>query len=580
MNPESASGDDPRGARIRRAWHAAWGDPQRLKVLEAITFCDAAQLVGPMNLVLAMSLHFEVLAPDADLLTIPGAIVAALALFLPVQSWATVSYLEARRQKDDPVPRRWKVLAFLAGCVPLFNLYLWPLWRRFASDGPSLAGASPAGVLHESGLGWSWRPSVSRVPLHLGGLSAVGTVVSVFLLPLAWSLWITEGETLAPSRRANLLLLCAGFQLVAAISFPFGLRAARRRVDSHSCEGVLLRWLPLIVLLGLPGVLIGLVTCVKSNRVVASGLLTSAVFERSTDWRRKGVWTGLDTVFRQREAQTAGRRRPWLRLLLTAAEPKAGRADRRRSLFFHFKSMLLCGSTAVLSWWAFDRWGSQGFWLALYVMGAMAGLGLLLELLLLYANILGENALSRLLLRQPYGFFLFASQSMALFGLLAGAALAEEQALEVGKQLFLLGPTLASLLGLVALIRRGFQVEISGAVDVLLSLAATFVFLGVAIFMSSVQDHDSCRPWILAFVIAVEITLGLGLGGWLLRPFRWRQILEPALPLRVRLTLLLIATSAVLPAGGMAIPLWILARQRWWRRWEDLRWRSIVKVPC
>jgi hypothetical protein len=57
--------------------------------------------------------------------------------------------------------------------------------------------------------------------------------------------------------------------------------------------------------------------------------------------------------------------------------------------------------------------------------------------------------------------------------------------------------------------------------------------------------------------------LALTLGGWLLRPFTFRDLALRSLPSRRRWTLRLLAATLVLPLGGLAIPWWIFLRSRW-----------------
>ncbi len=60
---------------------------------------------------------------------------------------------------------------------------------------------------------------------------------------------------------------------------------------------------------------------------------------------------------------------------------------------------------------------------------------------------------------------------------------------------------------------------------------------------------------------------------WLLRPYRWRDLFDPRFPSQLRA---LLASLAVMPLGGLAVPLWIFLRHRWWPR-AEVAWREIYK---
>lgn len=58
--------------------------------------------------------------------------------------------------------------------------------------------------------------------------------------------------------------------------------------------------------------------------------------------------------------------------------------------------------------------------------------------------------------------------------------------------------------------------------------------------------------------------------GWFLRPIRPRDLMGSALPLRLRRRFRFLAATELMPLGGLAVPLWIYLRPRWWPRDRQL----------
>jgi hypothetical protein len=68
-----------------------------------------------------------------------------------------------------------------------------------------------------------------------------------------------------------------------------------------------------------------------------------------------------------------------------------------------------------------------------------------------------------------------------------------------------------------------------------------------------------------------SLILFLQFGGWLLRPFTWRDAFDTRLAVHQRLVLGAVALTAALPLGGLAIPFWIHVRKSLWPGFEALR---------
>jgi hypothetical protein len=71
---------------------------------------------------------------------------------------------------------------------------------------------------------------------------------------------------------------------------------------------------------------------------------------------------------------------------------------------------------------------------------------------------------------------------------------------------------------------------------------------------------------------------GLALLPALLRPFTWRHIFDRRLPFGFRTVLTVLALTAILPLGGLAVPFWIWARQRLWPRYAITSLLSSTRI--
>lgn len=87
--------------------------------------------------------------------------------------------------------------------------------------------------------------------------------------------------------------------------------------------------------------------------------------------------------------------------------------------------------------------------------------------------------------------------------------------------------------------------------------------------MAAVSDRAGLVVvfWTVTFLLC-GISPTLMLLPWLLRPFKLRQILSPSTPLALRTSLLFFFFTAIAPFGGLAVPLWVVARRRLWPHFE------------
>lgn len=107
--------------------------------------------------------------------------------------------------------------------------------------------------------------------------------------------------------------------------------------------------------------------------------------------------------------------------------------------------------------------------------------------------------------------------------------------------------------------------------DHLLRLTVTIIFLFAegSVAGAALADRADLLVvlWAVAFLLCGMLP-SLILLPWLLRPFKIRQILSPGTPLALRAALIIFFSTAIAPFGGLAVPLWVAARQRLWPRFE------------
>jgi|GEM_PF-1179910 len=108
-----------------------------------------------------------------------------------------------------------------------------------------------------------------------------------------------------------------------------------------------------------------------------------------------------------------------------------------------------------------------------------------------------------------------------------------------------------------------------------------FLFIAITVLgILTVNEHvwTGAVLWLfglctIALPLAVTLFVLRELLDALLRPFRPRDILDPAWSRPLRRTLFFLMITAVLPLGGLAVPAWIWIRYRYWpqfeREWQE-----------
>jgi hypothetical protein len=132
----------------------------------------------------------------------------------------------------------------------------------------------------------------------------------------------------------------------------------------------------------------------------------------------------------------------------------------------------------------------------------------------------------------------------------------------LGASLIKVGPRLLSILPRIREPRVSDPRE-----DLLWQILFPVVGLvGLAMLQQGVDRELNARmiAQLVKLLPILSVLVSLPSLGWLLRPFRLEQVFSKHLPRRVRFAIAFLAVTAVLPHGGLAIPIWIYVRHQLW----------------
>lgn len=559
-----ADRDLERIARVRRRFNMGRLDVMRRGFWEHSRAGDSAFLVAMYSFLLLLILE-PVLwnarwQADVIEILVPDGVALALLLWLPVNALVVDRFLARKTPGERSLPLRLRVFRLVASVPPLYNLYTISLWKGILERRGFQAGAS--GPALRLALAAAGRPSPSgalaRVVLRSGFLYFT---VALSAVPLAaWAAWLAGATKLGGWHRALVLASCVLLHLLVAVSWILHHRLEIERSPVYGWRRTALRVSPFLWLLGLPGCLAGLALGGWAKPSTRS--LTWSVFASRTGARREPLFRGS-----QEGLGSRWRGRPWFQQWrrpagLTLA-PAPSREEIERLSFYRLKSLFLGAESLGLASVVISR--APGLIRpVLWTAGVLAGIGLALQLVVQAARLLRASRLVSAAGRHPYGRYLFLTQAVLLGGTYLGAVSHTATVQQLGLLLAYLFALVAILIVLATflswqLTSRGADMTLWGALALALTALGAFVCL----------EGDDLRPALdtsLLLMAACSPLWSVGLflikGGWLLRPFRWSQVFDRRLDPSRRWTLALVALTAALPLGGLAIPFWIYAEHR------------------
>jgi hypothetical protein len=532
--------------------------------------------------------------------SLPDSVALRLLLLLPVHGLLLERIL-ARGNQPAPVPAvpaRWlRGCRLLLSSVPVLGLFVPPLWRWLLAAGPSWAfrrtpaaraldlrplaqgQAAAAAEVPTAAGGWTRGPQ----PLgrqRVAGLPAASALMAITVaLPLAWAAWL--GGSVARGGggyRIAAVAACAALHVTVAACATHYFWGRRRGAALPGWRGWAWRWLPVLSLVPLAGVLLGL--WLLETQEGGAGSLVRTAYDRRWSAGRLPLWAPLEEALRQR-----WRARPWWRRFLrpTGLEhpATAGRAEkgllalhRYKGLATFFDGVALAWALALLARLDPARTAAiasilNGLWLGSLIL---ASAGLAERGLLLGSRLARATDLVDRLDRHPYGRALLVPYSALAAGVLSGQLLAAGREKDLMRWLSLVAALGIMVGALVLMLQsvlpggRTLRVESRDTLPRTLFLLA-LLLLEMVLALSGGAHRVAIGLAVAAVLSPMGSALcGLAWGRWLLSPFAIRDLLSADLRPRLRWLLAALAASAVLPLGGLAAPLWVLVRQRVWPR--------------
>lgn len=487
---------------------------------------------------------------------------------------AVVDGALALQQPPGLVPRRGlRVLRFACASLPLLNLYVFPLWRLLVQRRPPWAfmpepprhPLSPGAAVQPSAGWWLRVRSLHRL---MGSGWLLAWLAVSFLVPLWWTICLTAALE-AQGRRILLTSFVAGLHLAAALAVFLSLRPQLPTLSRGSALAA--RVVPWLWLLPVPACLFGLVGLELAKLSPQGSSLIGEIYGWRDQLGQRADWRAVQTAVHRRWRGLPFWRR-WFDRAGEQRTPVAAKADRQLQAFYRLKTLLLVldVAAAVVVVAVFGqhlpavRAAYAGLILgALILSVALLGIGLLVQALALVARLARAWELQQRLDRRPWGRYLLLTQLAVLAGLGLGHWLVYEQA-----QLLLLlclGTVLVTLLAVLL----GMALSLGGPprdtdpLDLLWALAFLAMALAGALAPLDENIHSGLRRLLLFAVWTVPVwhlALVGAVGGWLLRPYRWRDLFSSRLSRATYLGLTGLALVAVLPLGGWVIPLVIAKR--------------------
>ncbi len=489
----------------------------------------------------------------------PGVISGALLLLLCGANAVAFDRIAALRAGG---PRSWwrRGLGWLAGALPL--AWLWrEAWRARVSE-PAVHGAFPPPGA---------SPPAGMASTRLFVLAAFGGCAALLLA----ACWLAQAALAHGDRPLWLLLPALGLHgATAAVAAAFARHeAAHNNLPARHrplVQAAWLSWLLPVPYLWLPGAL----ALVAIPGGMTTPLARESLFQRHQAARLE-TWQHLENRLAITWAE-----RPWWRRWRRPPSPlgrvtESSWTQSRLLRFYDLKTLAVLPEAAVLGWALARLADSPGeglsapgrtAWIAAGAAGTLALVGFALTLvhgLLVFTRTVGRL---RWLDRHPLARAGARGQLALAVGLAFGAALPGQNPQQMallgmyGAVLFILlrclgGFLLARLLPQTAASRQRLAEHVP-------DFAAGF---GLTLFCGLSLFTPLLNPFLLAWAVAAPLT-GWAFARWslpaLLRPFHTCHLWDAALPAGLRRRLAVLTLAAVLPLGGLLLPLAIALRAR------------------
>lgn len=559
------------------AWRESWKPPEASFLLAIFTTFALA----PLEIVawgLGDFLQQFLPVRLESLGAIPlAAVLAVLLILWLVNGWLVDHAIEraCRRRSGGPWQR---ILRFLRGGVPMLGLYVIPEWHHLPEGRDAMvSGAGDARLDLRATTGSAGGPRWSR---RAGGsiLDAGWLLIPNALFLFFIAFWIAAPRPADPSHPWR---LWAAIVTAHGVAF-FAMRTyVTRQTEWRPGDGSgrqLAGLIPWAWLLPMPIPFVCLLWVLSWNyQGGASKALTYRIYLRRNSFSQLPAWADLQGFLADRR-EARRWQWPWTRREVSLAAGR-GEGEQRLTSLCRLKTLLLgldgmlLGVAAIwlvrrepaTAAWGGGLWG----WLTYGALG-LAAAGFLAALVIGLGLRVGPGTTSRDTAPVIAG-YVSLTQLAFLAGLWTGIYLEQGQHREIGALLqatALLGVVVGCLWLVVSLPWRRLWPNAPTPGDTLLWIGLLFAvcLLGIGLLVEPPDGAGLPARLRTAALLAPVWNLGLALLFLkdFLRPFRLREALQ--LRPRWRMAVLLLTLAA--PLGGLAIPFWIWARQRWWPGWE------------
>ncbi len=474
---------------------------------------------------------------------------------------------------------------FLASGVPLLGLAAPALWfwltqnRRTWIDRPGRANGyrPPTGRLAAT------RERLRRLfekkisPLGRRFLESEWTLywvlVSNIALPFAVIFWLSNPVTMTRGRYAVILTISAFAHLAAFIGTSYFFIHLYREQTARWSR-LLIAVLPLLWLIPVPLLFfLGFIPMIFVRSSRGEDTLVGALYDNRESAGRLGSWRNLEQALKERRPKMTLWERFRLRNLKRLPAPDI--EQRRLLLLYKGKSAVLYfdviyvfGALASLRKWMPAIAGTLEWVLGAVALSALVlgGIAFAVHLTVVVSRITGSKTRLRILDKHPCAFYLGVTQLVFFIGYFSGSSLQKGEGEPIAGLLMVAG--LLGLLGQLATFLLPIPERIRynpPELIVWVFLFGGMVFTGVGLM----GEPERLKAWmaLLGAIAPFYTLMGAGFGvafaDWLLRPFTARQMFDRGLSRRRRVLIAVLALTAVLPLGGLFVPLWIYARYRW-----------------